>query len=107
MALAGALQAWAAVSRLRPQTLGRQVIDLTANRPLQITVRQFHSPRLHMHELRLLDADSPGLFAVNRQTGANAVHHPLANQPTDVTFHQNFALVASGSLADHQKKHSG
>lgn len=102
MTLDGALPAYAAVSRLRSQTPGSQLIDLRSNRPLQITARQFHSPRLHMHELWLLDADKPGLFSVNRQTGATAVHHPLTSQPTAVTFHGTFALVASSSTTDPQ-----
>jgi len=99
IALDDANPAYAAVSRLRSQTPDCQLVDLVTSRTLPTTARQFHSPRIHLHELWLLDAGSPGIFSVNRQSGATAVHHPLPDTPTAVTFHGTLAFVASNSIS--------
>ena len=87
--------AYAALSRLRTRSPQCQLIDLSINRRLPVSLQQFHSPRLHLGELWLLDTDRPGICSVNRQTGATASHHGITGTPTAATFQGTSGFVAS------------
>lgn len=100
LALDQSRPAYAALSRLRTRTPQCHLIDLSVNRRLPVSLTQFHSPRLHMGELWLLDTVRPGICSVNRQTGATAAHHGIAGIPTAATFQGTSGFVASQAEDD-------
>jgi hypothetical protein len=97
LALDGQAPAYIALTALRSKTPHSQLIDLSSNQPLPVTLRQFHTPRLHQNELWVLDSEQPALVSFNRSTGAITARHAIEGQPTTVAFHATCAIVA-GSL---------